>query len=127
MTRRIVLLASLITLGTAPLAAQSGTTDPVLRRMWALGMDSSHTWDLSQTLFDSIGPRLSGTPQVKLASDWVQKMYREWGIEAKTERYGTWRGWTRGPSHIDLVSPRVRTLEATMLGDSPGTGATDVT
>ncbi|HEY6829453.1 MAG TPA: hypothetical protein VI259_21485, partial [Gemmatimonadaceae bacterium] len=40
-----------------PAAGQSGINDPVLRRMWTLGMDSSHTWDLAQVLFDSIGPR----------------------------------------------------------------------
>ncbi len=119
--------AALASLPTV-LGAQSRlTSDPVLNRIWTLGMDSSRTWDLSQTLFDSIGPRLSGTPNVKAASDWVMKMYRSWGIEAHTEQYGTWRGWRRGYSHIDLVAPRVRTLEATILGDSPGTGGKDVT
>src|SRR5579884_4054888 len=107
--------------------AQTGVADPVLRRIWTLGMDSSHTWDLSQVLFDSIGPRLTGTPAGTSASDWVMKMYRSWGIDAHREQYGTWRGWRRGYSHIDLVAPRIRTLEATMLGDSPGTGGQDVT
>ena len=77
-------------------------------------------------LFDSIGPRLTGTPQGTQASDWVMKMYRSWGIDAKREQYGTWRGWRRGYSHIDLVKPRVRSLEATMLGYSPGTAGKDV-
>jgi carboxypeptidase Q len=48
--------------------------------------------------------------------------YASWGIEAKNERVGTWRGWRRGHSHIDLVTPRVRSLEGTMLAYSPGTG-----
>src|SRR6478736_1837036 len=90
-------------------------TDPVLKRMWSIGMDSSHTWELAQTLFDSIGPRLTGTPQGTQASDWVIKMYKSWGIDAKREQYGTWRGWRRGYSHIDLVKPRVRSLEAVTL------------
>ena len=54
------------------------------------------------------------------------KMYRSWGIDAKREQYGTWRGWRRGPGHIDLIKPRVRSLEATMVGYSPGTGGKDV-
>jgi hypothetical protein len=108
----------------APLAAQD--TDPVIKRMWSLGMDSSHTWDLAQTLFDSIGPRLTGTPQGTSASDWVIKMYKSWGIDAKREQYGTWRGWRRGVSHIDLIKPRVRSLEATTLGYSPSTAGKDV-
>jgi hypothetical protein len=107
----------------APLAAQD---DPVLKRMWSIGMDSSHTWDLSQALFDSIGPRLTGTPQGNSASDWVIGMYKSWGIDARREQYGTWRGWRRGVSHIDLIKPRVRTLEATTLGFSPGTNGKNV-
>jgi carboxypeptidase Q len=110
------------------LGAQSvPTNDPELRRIWAIGMDSSKVMQLSSTLFDSLGPRLQGAPDTKRAQDWLVSMYRSWGIDAKNEQYGTWRGWRRGHSHIDLVSPRVRTLEATMVGFSPGTGGKDVT
>ena len=118
-----VLGTAMVAGSIAPLAAQN---DPVLKRMWAIGMDSSHTWDLSQALFDSIGPRLTGTPQGNSASDWVIGMYKSWGIDARREQYGTWRGWRRGVSHIDLIKPRVRTLEATTLGFSPGTNGKDV-
>src|SRR5437763_10217794 len=91
--------AAVIAAPALPLQGQ--ITDPVLKRMWSLGMDSSHTWDMAQTLFDSIGPRLTGTPQGTAASDWVIKTYKSWGIDAKREQYGTWRGWRRGYSHID--------------------------
>jgi len=116
----------LVGLLAAPLAAQGSISDPVLRRIWSLGMDSSRVWDLSQTFFDSIGPRLSGTPEGISASDWVMKNYRAWGIDAKREQYGTWRGWKRGYSHIDMIKPRVRTLEAITLGNSPGTNGQNV-
>ncbi len=98
------------------------TADPILKRIWAMGMDSSHTEQLSEVLFDSLGPRLMGTPDLKRAQDWLVQTYKSWGISAKEEQYGTWRGWIRGPSHIDLVAPRVRSLEGTMVGYSPGTG-----
>ena len=75
------LAVAIAPLGRA-VAQTAPSTDPVLARMWALGMDSSHTWDLAQTLFDSIGPRLSGTPQGVQASDWVIKTYKAWGIDA---------------------------------------------
>ena len=107
----------------APLAAQTfPTSDPVIRRIWSLGMDSSRTYQLSQVLFDSLGPRLMGAPNLEAAQNWLVKTYRSWGIEAKKEQYGTWRGWRRGYSHIDLIEPRVRSLEGTMVGYSPGTG-----
>jgi hypothetical protein len=103
------------------------TEDPVLQRIWALGMDSSRTTQLAQVLLDSIGPRLTGSPGMKAASDWVISQYKAWGIEARREDYGTWRGWRRGVSHIDLMAPRVRSLEGTMLGWSPGTNNRAVT
>ncbi len=124
MIRRLgaALCVALTLAAAAPVAAQTGVTDPVLQRMWRIGMDSSQTWNLAQTLFDSIGPRLTGTPAGNSASDWVIKTYKSWGIDAKREQYGTWRGWIRGYSHVDLIKPRVRSLEATMLGYSPSTG-----
>jgi len=125
-SRSLALVGLLMAVPCTTLAAQTGTTDPVLKRMWTLGMDSSHTWDLAQTFFDSIGPRLTGTPQGTQASDWVIKTYKSWGIDAKREQYGTWRGWRRGVSHIDLIKPRIRSLEAMTLGYSPSTGGRDL-
>jgi carboxypeptidase Q len=126
--RRLFAACSAALLLAAPLSAQTfPTDDPVLKRIWAIGMDSSRVVDLSQTLLDSLGPRLAGTASQKAAQDWLIRTYASWGIDAKNERYGTWRGWRRGHSHIDLVSPRVRTLEGTMVGYSPGTKGRDVT
>jgi hypothetical protein len=101
------------------LAAQ--TSDPVANRIFRLGMDSSHVEPLAQALLDSVGPRLTGSPGLTEASDWVISKYRSWGIEARREPYGTWRGWRRGVSHIDLMEPRTRSLEGMMLAWSPGT------
>jgi len=97
------------------------TDDPVLRRIWTLTMDSSQAPALAQALLDSVGPRLTGTPNQKAGVDWLVSKYRAWGIGARAEQYGTWRGWRRGISHIDLIQPRVRSLEGTMLAWSPGT------
>src|SRR3954467_1413584 len=86
-------------------------------------MDSSRLPQLAQVLFDSRSWRLTGSPGMTSASDWVIKTYKSWGIDAKREQYGTWFGWRRGASHIDLVAPRVRSLEATMMAWSPATKA----
>ena len=122
--RRLFYSTTLALCAFAPASAQSNGT---IQRIWRLGMDSSHVQQLSQTLFDSIGPRLTGSPGIRAASDWVVNQYRSWGIEARREEYGTWRGWRRGTSHIDLMLPRVRSLAGTMLAWSPGTGSTPVT
>ena len=106
-------VALAVTLGTSTAGAQTFTTDdPVLRRIWAMGMDSSRTYEFAQVLMDSIGPRLTGTPELEAAGDWLVSQYASWGIPARAEQYGTWRGWRRGPTHVDLISPRVRTLDA---------------
>ncbi len=103
------------------------TNYQTLQRIWRLGMDSSQVQPLAQALFDSVGPRLTGGPGLLAASNWILGKYKSWGIDAKREQYGTWRGWRRGTSHIDLMKPRVRSLEGTMLAWSPGTKGTPVT
>ncbi len=108
---------------TAPLTAQSFPTDDlVIRQIWAEGMtERSRAAGLAQVLLDSIGPRLTGSPGHLAAVEWLERTYRAWDIPVRREQYGTWTGWRRGHTHLDLVAPRVRTLEATMMAWSPGT------
>lgn len=82
---------------------------------------------LGQELMDGIGPRLVGTPQMKQAHDWAVNRYTNWGISARNEAYGTWRGWERGITHIDMVTPRVQSLEGTQLAWNPSTSKRGVT
>jgi len=118
--------ASLLVASAIHAQATTGTSS-VISRIQAIGIDSSRTEQLSHALFDSLGPRLTGSPDLKRANDWLVNTYKSWGIEARNEKIGTWRGWRRGYSHIDLITPRVRSLEGTMLGYSPGTGKKDLT
>lgn len=117
-------LVALLTAAPPAPAQELPVDDPVLRTIWEEGMERSRVYELGQVLMDSLGPRLTGTPGSEAASDWVVETYRRWGIEARNEEYGTWDGWRRGVTHVDLVAPRVRTLEATMLAWSPGTDGT---
>ena len=72
-----------------PAAAQRPTTfptdDATIKSIWRVGMDSSMVEKLGQTLFDSIGPRLTGGPGILSASDWAIAQYKSWGIDAKGE------------------------------------------
>jgi len=125
---RTLVAASIALFATAPLGAQTfPTDDAVIKRIYNVGMDSSRLVTEAHVLLDSLGPRLMGTPNIKRAQDWLVSQYKAWGVDAKQEQYGTWRGWERGHSHIDLVSPRKRTLQGQMVGYSPGTGGRDVT
>lgn len=117
------------TLAGAPLAAQQAAApaqpwspqDPVLQRIWDEGTSRSQLEPLAHVLLDSIGPRLTGTPGMEAGQDWVVRTYASWGVTAAKERYGTWTGWQRGITHIDMLSPRVRSLEGTLLAWSGGT------
>ena len=102
-------------------AQRLATNDPVLQAIWDEAMSNSEFESLAQSLLDSIGPRLTASPGIEAAQHWAIKMLQSWGIEARTEQYGTWEGWDRGPSHVDLIAPRVRSLEGRILAWSPGT------
>ncbi|SDR87997.1 M20/M25/M40 family metallo-hydrolase [Christiangramia echinicola] len=82
---------------------------------------------LAHELMDVVGPRLVGTPQMKNANDWAVKKYNSWDISARNEEWGKWKGWERGITHVDLISPRVQSLEARQLAWSPSTGKKGVT
>ncbi|MBV9773070.1 MAG: M20/M25/M40 family metallo-hydrolase [Gemmatimonadetes bacterium] len=127
--KRISLLGAMlgVALPLAPAAAQTfSTNDPVLRAIWNEGMNNSQLYPLAQSLLDSVGPRLTGSQELRSASDWALARYRSWGIPARREQWGTWTDWRSGTVHVDLTAPRVRTLEAYLAPWSPGTqGAVD--
>ena len=47
--------------------------------------NNSQLETLAHELIDQIGPRLTGTPQMQLAHDWVVNTYAKWDINAKNE------------------------------------------
>jgi hypothetical protein len=85
-------------------------------------MEHSQTEALAQVLMDSIGPRWGGTPNLASAQDWLVQTYARWGVPARKEGYGTDLGWEQGIVHVDLIAPRVQSLEAKMWVYSPSTG-----
>tara|TARA_R110002050_G_scaffold59259_2_gene132648 strand:- start:107120 stop:108676 length:1557 start_codon:yes stop_codon:yes gene_type:complete len=91
------------------------------------GNNNSQLELLAHELMDVVGPRLVGTPQMKNANDWAVSTYKKWGIEAKNEEWGKWRGWERGITHVDLVSPRVVSLSGMQLAWSPSTSKKGIT
>jgi hypothetical protein len=91
------------------------------------GSNNSQLEKLAHELFDRIGPRLVGTPQMQQANDWAVAKYTDWGITARNEKWGEWKGWERGVSHIDMISPRVKSLEGTQLAWSPSTKGKSIT
>lgn len=100
---------------------RDAATDAGVLRILDEGMRRSQSQTLAQVLMDRHGQRLTGSPQSDAAQDWMVQTYTSWGVNARREQYGTWLGWDRGVTHVDLIAPRVRTLEATAMAWSPAT------
>lgn len=119
-------LAAVLALVVRPPSAQAQTfptddPDPVLEAIWERATEESRYHELAQVLMDSIGPRLTGSPGMDAAHQWAVETYESWGIEAENDAYGEWTAWERGVTHIDLVEPRVRSLDGTVRAWSGGT------
>ena len=114
----ILILSCLLSIAQAP--------DPIVDAIVKEGTENSQLEKLAHALLDGIGPRLVGTPQMQQAHDWALGTYSGWGITARNEKWGEWRGWERGISHIDLVHPRVKSLEGMQLVPMKVDGAAPV-
>lgn len=117
----VVRIVAIILLTTAVVRAQKPDSI-VINKIINEANTASQLEPLAHELLDVIGSRLVGSPQMKKAADWAVAQFSDWGIPASIENWGTWRGWERGITHVDLVTPRVRTLEATQLAWSGSTG-----
>ncbi len=103
------------------LFVQGAVAQTMAEKITQEAKENSQLEKLAFELMDGIGPRLVGSPQMQQAGDWALGKYKEWGITSRTEKWGEWRGWERGVSHIDMVYPRVKSLEGMQLAWSPGT------
>lgn len=95
--------------------------DVVIQNMINEETNHSQLKQIAHELMDEIGPRLVGSPKMQQAHDWAVSKYKSWGIDARNEKWGEWRGWERGITHIDMTAPWVKSLEGTQLAWSPGT------
>src|SRR6202171_5174846 len=73
-------------------------------------------------LSDTIGPRLTGSPQLKQANDWTREMFAKHGLtNAHLEPWTMEHSWTRGRPTARIVSPSEHPLTIAAAGWSPST------
>ena len=118
-------MSGLLLTGGVSLAQKKDTT--IINSMIREANNNSQLEVLAHELMDGVGPRLVGSPKMQQAHDWAVAKYNSWGISAKNEKWGEWRSWERGVTHIDMVAPWVKTLEGMQLAWSPGTNGKTVT
>jgi carboxypeptidase Q len=87
--------------------------------------DHSEAMQNSEYLGDSIGPRLTGSPQLKQANEWTADMFRKYGLtNVHLEPWTIAHSWTRGTAHARIISPTEHPLTIAAAGWSPSTAGT---
>lgn len=73
-------------------------------------------------LTEVIGPRLTASPQMRMAANWAIETFKSEGLaNVHVEPFEFGRGWTYGRVAVDMVSPQEMPLIALPQAWSPGT------
>lgn len=126
--RAVPLLAAMALISTAagraqpPAASASAPGDPVARII-AEERAHSHIAETVQILSDEFRARLTGSPALARAEDWVQDRLGQWGLaNARLEPWGSFgRGWTLVGWSAEMVAPERQPLAILPKAWSPGT------
>src|SRR5258708_11517708 len=82
--------------------------------------DHSQAMENLEYLSDEIGPRLTGSPQLKQANDWTAAKFREYGLtNVHLEPWTIAHSWTRGTAQARIVSPAGHPLTIASAGRVP--------
>jgi carboxypeptidase Q len=87
------------------------------------GFHNSKVMDLASGLMDSIGERLTGSPNMKRANEWTRDQLAAMGLSnAHLEPWGPFgRGWANQYVNVRMTSPDIATLLAYPKAWTPGT------
>jgi carboxypeptidase Q len=124
--RRIGLLLVAIAFAVAFVEAQTEKLDyATIGRIRDEGLNRSQVMDHVSWLSDIYGPRLTGSPAILQASDWVIKKVTEWGLtNAHREPWKFGKGWSLVRFSAHLVEPQVQPLIGLPIEWSAGTRGT---
>lgn len=114
------LALSLLFLSTS--AAFAGSDLDMANKIRSEGFYNSEVMHTLERLTDEIGPRLSGSPQMKAANQWTLEKLKDWGLEnAYLDPFEFGRGWSHDSATINLLSPREVSLHGIPVAWTPGT------
>jgi carboxypeptidase Q len=125
--RRLPLVAALFVFGvsTAPRAQapQETINRDVYFKIRGEAAERSQILQTLHRLTDVYGPRLTGSPNLKAASDWVVKRTTEWGLKhAHLEPWDFGKpGWANERTSAFLIAPTKDSLVVEALAWTPGT------
>jgi peptidase M28-like protein len=87
------------------------------------GFRNSHIREIASGLLESIGPRLTGSPNMKRANDWTRDQLTKFGLtNAHLESWAPFgRGWSNDYVNVRMTSPDIQTFIAYAKAWTPGT------
>src|SRR3954470_863753 len=109
----------------APAAPPKDPNDPI-ERIKDEGMNRSQVVQTLSYLSDVIGPRLTGSPNLKRANEWTREKLAGWGLQnAHLEAWGPFGlGWTLKSFSAQVSEPQDIPLIAYPKAWSPGLNGT---
>ena len=124
--KRIGLLLLVVTVAVVFPEAQSEKLDyATIGRIRDEGLNRSQVMDHISWLSDVYGPRLTGSPAIQQASDWVIKKVTEWGLtNAHREPWKFGKGWSLVRFSAHLIEPQIQPLIGFPIEWSAGTKGT---
>jgi carboxypeptidase Q len=129
MNRQLLSLALACTVVVATPGAQAQQEKIDREVYWKIRAEAVERSEILKTLHmltDVFGPRLTGSPNLKGASDWVVKRSTEWGLKnAHLEPWEFGRpGWLNERTSAFLTAPVKDSLVVEALAWTPGTNGT---
>ncbi len=104
-----------------PARQRAGTNDPIAR-IRDEGLNRSQVMETMSYLTDVIGPRLTGSPNLKRANEWTRDKLTEWGlVNAHLDAWGPFGfGWSLKRFSAQVTAPHNIPLKAYPNAWSPG-------
>ena len=109
-------------LAQAPTPEPGAASGDVLARIRAEGLNHSQLMETLSYLTEVIGPRLTGSPNLKRANEWTRDKLTSWGLtDAHLEAWGPFgRGWALKRFSAQVVEPQPFPLIGCPNAWSPG-------
>jgi len=108
---------------TAPALHAADSPDlQIVTRIRQEGFRNSKVMEIAAGIVDFVGPRLTGSPNMKKANEWTRDKLTELGLaNAHLESWQFGRGWSSDYASVRMLSPDAQQLYAIPLAWSPAT------
>jgi carboxypeptidase Q len=118
-----LLVILLVAFSNVTLWAQEKVDLEMITRIRYEGFRNSKVMEIASGLMDGIGPRLTGSPNMKRANEWTRDQLTSFGLSnAHLESWGPFgRGWANEYINVRLTSPDIAPLIAYAKAWTPGT------